>query len=94
LRELEIQDAAAIDDIDDVEPLVNLRFLGASDCGDIASLAPVAQLQRLETIHAWGSTRILDDDLFPLTRLPRLKEVRMRDRRSYRPTVAQVVSAL
>jgi internalin A len=94
LRRLELQDCPAIDVIDDIESLVNLRFLGVSECGDIESLAPIASLERLEKLYAWGSTRVVDGDLSPLARLPRLKEVRMRDRRGYTPRVAELVSAL
>jgi internalin A len=94
LRRLELQDCPAIDAIDDVESLVHLRFLSLSECGDIASLAPIEPLQQLETLYAWGSTRVLDGDLSPLARLPRLREIRMRNRRGYNPGVADLVSAL
>jgi hypothetical protein len=94
LRELELEDCPGISTIDAVEPLVSLRFLGISECGDIESLAPVESLEQLEEFHAWGSTRVVDGDLSPLGRLPRLKEIRMRDRRGYEPRVADLVSAL
>lgn len=94
LRELELEDCPAIDAIDDVEQLVGLRFLGFSECGDIETLAPVSSLEQLEVLYAWGSTRIVDGDLSPLARLPRLREIRMRDRRGYKPRVADLVSAL
>lgn len=94
LRELELQHADLIEDIDDVEPLVNLHLLGVNDCGDVSSLSPIESLQQLELFHAWESTRIVDGDLSPLTRLPRLKEIRMRDRRGYKPRVAEIVAAL
>jgi hypothetical protein len=91
LRRLELQDCPAISTLDDVGSLVNLRFLGISECGDIDSLAPVTSLEHLETFYAWGSTRVIDGDLSPLAQLPRLKEVRMRNRRAYSPRVADVV---
>lgn len=94
LQELELEDCPAIDAIDDVERLVGLRFLGFSECGDIKTLAPVGSLEQLEVLYAWGSTRIVDGDLTPLARLPRLREIRMRDRRGYKPRVADLVSAL
>jgi internalin A len=94
LRELEFEDCRAIDALDDVEPLVNLRFLGFSECGDVESLGPIGSLEQLEVLHAWGSTRIVDGDLSPLARLPRLGEIRMRDRRGYKPRVADLVAAL
>jgi hypothetical protein len=94
LRELEFEDCPALDSLDDVEALVNLRFLGISECGDIESLAPIGSLDQLEVLYAWGSTRIVDGDLSPLARLPRLKEIRMRDRRGYKPRVADLLSGL
>jgi internalin A len=94
LRRFELQSCAAIGAVDDVEPLVNLRFLGVSECGEIESLAPLASLEQLETLYAWGSTRVVDGDLTPLARLPRLKEIRMRNRRGYKPSVTDLVSVL
>jgi hypothetical protein len=93
LRGLKFEECPRIDSIDVVEPLVGLRFLGISESGDIASLAPLASLTQLETFYAWGSTRILDGDLTPLTRLPRLTEIRMRTRRGYKPQVGDLAAA-
>jgi hypothetical protein len=94
LRELEFEGCAGIAAIDPVRRLEDLRFLGIGDCGDIASLAPLAGLGRLEVLHAWGSTRILDGDLQLLAGLPGLREVRMRDRRGYRPAVRSLAAAV
>lgn len=94
LRELKFEDCPSIAVLDDVEQLVNLRFLSFSDCGDVASLGPVRGLDSLEEFYAWGSTRIVDGDLSPLPRLPRLKEIRMRDRHGYKPRVADLVAAV
>jgi hypothetical protein len=94
LRELKFDACPGITALDDLEPLVHLRVLGISDCGDIESLAPVRSLKQLGVLYAWGSTRVVDGDLSPLAALPRLKEVRMRDRRNYRPRVAEVAAAL
>jgi len=93
LRDLTLEGCARIDAIDVVEPLVGLRFLGISESGDIASLAPIASLTQLEACYAWGSTRILDGDLSPLARLPRLNEIRMRNRRGYKPPVGDLAAA-
>jgi hypothetical protein len=93
LQEFNLEACSAISAIDDIEPLANLRLLGFSDCGDIESLAPVAALDELEELYAWGSTRIVDGDLSPLAQLPRLREIRMRDRRAYKPRVADLVAA-
>jgi internalin A len=94
LRRFELETCPRIDVIDDVDSLTNLCFLGVNDCGEIESLAPVAGLTQLETFCAWGSTRIVDGDLSSLAALPRLREIRMRDRHGYRPRLADVQSAL
>jgi hypothetical protein len=93
LRELKFEACPAITTLEDLEALVHLRVLGISDSGDIDSLAPIHSLKQLEVIYAWGSTRVVDGDLSPLTTLPRLNEVRMRDRRDYRPRVAELAAA-
>ena len=94
LRELKLETCRAIESIDDFASLANLRFLEVSDCGDIDSFAPLAKLDRLEELYAWGSTRIIDADLSPIQRLPHLREIRMQDRRAYRPRLADVVASL
>lgn len=90
LRDFELQGCRALSEIDDVSSLVNLRFLGVSDCGEIESFAPIKELENLEVLHAWGTTKVVDGDLSPLTELHRLTEVRMQDRREYRPRVADL----
>jgi len=93
LQELWLEKCRGIDSIDDVEALTNLTFLGFADCGEIASLAPIESLENLEVIYAYESTRIADNDLSPLTRLPRLSKVQMQDRRDYVPRVRDLVLA-
>jgi hypothetical protein len=88
LRELEVEACPGIDALDPVGSVHGLTFLGASDCADIASLRPLGGLTALEVLHAWGSTRIVDGDLSPLAALPRLREIRMRDRCCYQPRVS------
>jgi hypothetical protein len=94
LRELELEECRALEAIDDVASLVSLTFLGASDCGDIESFAPLRTLRKLKVLYAWGTTRVADADLSPLAELPNLTEIRMRDRREYKPRVADLVSSL
>jgi hypothetical protein len=94
LRELTFEKCGQIEAIDVVEGLVHLRLFGVSESGDIASLSPVESLSELETFYAWGSTRILDSDLSPLTRLHGLNEVRMRNRRGYQPPVGDLAASV
>ncbi len=94
LDEVDFETCLGLYDIESLGRLTRLRFLGISDCGRIPSLGPLANLVELECLYAWGSTRVEDGDLSPLLRLPRLKEVRMRDRREYRPRVGEIVDTL
>ena len=94
LSVLSLQTAKNVDALDGVAGCTSLTRLDVANCGDIASLAPLAGLTALETFGAWESTRILDGDLSVLLRLPRLREVRMRDRREYRPPVSEIEAAL
>jgi internalin A len=94
LIELKFETCLGISSLDELATLANLRVLGISDCGRIASLHPIADMSRLETLYAWGSTRIEDGDLTPLLALASLREVRMRDRRDYEPPLASVREAL
>jgi len=64
--------------------------VSVSDCGTIESFKPLGRLHRLEELHAWGTTVVADGDLTPVAQLPMLREVRMRNRRHYRPRVADL----
>lgn len=94
LREVTVEAAPLIGGLDAFEGLASLTFLSVGDCGNIDSLRPIAGLSVLETLYAWGSTRIVDGDLSALQRLPALKELRMRPRREYRPSVRDIPAAV
>ena len=70
--------------------LTDLKVLDISDCGDIASLHPLSPLKRLEEFYCYGTTKIVDNDLSPLSSLPALRELRIKPRRSYHPTEAEI----
>jgi len=94
LHEVVFETCLGLYDVESLGQLTRLRFLGIGDCGRIPSLGRLANLTQLECLYAWGSTRVEDGDLSPLLRLPRLKEIRMRDRREYRPRVREIVDTL
>ena len=71
LRELDVEDCPDVYDLDVVAGLIELRYLGINDCQRIRSFEPLTQLNRLESLHAWESTRIEDADLSPLLGLPK-----------------------
>jgi hypothetical protein len=94
LSSLKLEGSRGIESLDEIGELVRLEFLGVSDGGTLESLRPLRSLRRLQTLYAWGTTRIADGDLSPLLELPELREIRMRNRPQYRPSVAEVQSAL
>jgi len=93
LRELGIEGAKKLATIDAVAGRA-LSRLKVANCGEIASLAPLAGMDSLEELLAWESTRIVDGDLSVLLTLPKLRLIGMQDRKSYRPRVPEVEAAL
>jgi len=94
LEELELEACRKISNIEAVEACVHLRMLNVSDDGDIATVAPLMHMDELELLYLFGSTKVVDGDLGPIARLPRLRELRMQSRRHYRPSVQQIQSTL
>jgi hypothetical protein len=94
IRELELQDCTLIQGLSSVRTLGRLTFLGFSNCGLIESLDPIDAHTELTAVHAWGTTRVADCDLSALTRLPKLVDLRMRDRPEYRPRVSEIAKNL
>lgn len=94
LREFGIELCNRVGSLDGIEHLLNLEKLSISDCGRIESLVPLRLLLNLQVVHAWGSTLVEDGDLSPLVGLPLLRELRMRDRRNYRPRVSEIQKSI
>jgi hypothetical protein len=93
LQKLQLQ-ACPVERLDAVAEVNALQFLNVSECGDIQSLHPLSALRELRYLLLYGTTRVLDGDLTPLTLLPRLKELRIKSRREYRPSVREVYESL
>ncbi len=79
-----------IRNLDCVGAATSLRALNVSDCREIDSLDPIRNLVNLETALMYGTTKIMDGDLTPLTELPNLVSIAMQSRRSYSPSVGEV----
>lgn len=90
LDSLALESCRRVRDIDEISQISTLRMLKLANCGDLPTLEPLRALTRLERFFAWESTRVLDGDLSVLTELPRLREVALRSRRSYRPSVEEI----
>jgi hypothetical protein len=90
LKELQLEGCKRIGTMADLAACDALEMLNFSEAGDFPDLEPLAALTSLEVLHLHGSTRILSGDLLPITQLPRLRELRMQNRRSYVPTVPEI----
>jgi hypothetical protein len=94
LEELTLEGCRAIDSLESLGGLLSLRYLGIGECGDLPSATQLWTLMALEVLSAWGSTCFIDGDLSALTRLPALREIRMRGRRHYHPAVKDIPAAI
>ena len=94
LRVLQLEGCRRIPDIADLDDCVGLTFLNLGDCGDIPTIAPIGGMKELEDLYLYESTRVLDGDLSPVLGLPKLRDLRMRDRRGYSPSVAAICEQL
>ena len=83
--------------ISDLAPIAHctaLTFLNLGNIGDVPSAGPLAALQQLVRLYLYESTRFEDGDLSPLLRLHRLEDLRLMNRRHYRPSVNEIEAAL
>lgn len=94
LQTLQLSSCRKVTDLQPLRSCYGLSFLEFSDCGDVASLSPLGHLDHLERLYLYGSTRVLDNDLSPVLRLPRLHDFRMQSRRDYRPSVQDIQKSI
>jgi hypothetical protein len=94
LEELVLEKCQAIESLKPVAAARRLQILKIGDCGDLPSAFELQGLDHLEELHAWGSTCFIDGDLSVLADLPALREIRMQDRRHYRPRVAALTATM
>jgi len=94
LKVLDFSHCRNIGSIAPIGPLEGLLRVDFSDCGDIESVGVFDSLKLVEDILMWGSTRVVDGDLSPLARLSRLRTLRMKPRKTYRPPVSEIKIAI
>lgn len=94
LETLDLESCRGIDDLGMIGHCTALATLNLGDVGDVASAAPLAALQRLHQLFLYESTRFLDADLAPLLELHHLQELRLMNRRQYKPSLAEVQAQL
>ena len=90
LESLELESCRRIDDLRMVARCTSVTLLNLGDIGDVRSAAPLAALQRLVHLFLYESTRFRDGDLESLLELHRLQELRLMNRRHYRPSVDEI----
>lgn len=94
LTTLQLPSCRRVVDIAPVAACPSLRFFELSEGGAIPSVAPVGDLQLLEGLSLYGSTRVSDGDLGPIARLPRLTDFRMQNRPAYTPSVSEIQATI
>ena len=94
LRSLDLGSSSGFVSLDALAGRAGLRTLGIANLGPITSLRPLEGMTTLERLMAYESTRIANGDLSPLLSLTGLKDLRMMNRKHYRPTVAEVKGEL
>jgi len=87
LRRLDLQSCRGVSTLDEIGRLTRLTHLNIAESGDFASFAPLANLRHLITLHAYGTTGVVDGDLSPLLGLTELTDLRLKNRRYYHPPV-------
>lgn len=86
LEELWIEKCRRIHDLTLLANLMDLRMLDLSNMGEIDSLMPIQDLTQLEKVFFVESTNILDGNLFPLAKLPKLGATAFMERCHYSHT--------
>ncbi|MGA9213666.1 hypothetical protein [Kaistella sp.] len=83
LEELEIHRCKKINSITEILGLHKLKKLLLLDDGEIETLKGIEHLENLEMLMFYESTNILDGDLFPITKLKKLKNISFKNRKHY-----------
>jgi len=94
LENLDLQSCRLITSTCDLDGCTSLRRLNLAEGGDLDTAGPLAGLVNLRALHLYGTTTFIDGDLSPIANLPRLAELRMQNRRHYRPSVAEIQAGL
>ena len=79
---------------EDLNGCAALRKLSLAEGSEFDTSAPLGALTMLEELYLYDTTRFADGDLSPIAELPRLEELRMQNRRHYRPTVKAIQAAI
>jgi hypothetical protein len=94
LNHIRIQSCKAFKKLDDIAKTKNLNLLYISDCGTIESLLPLRQCNELVYLYAVGNTSIVDSELAFLLEMTKIEDIRMADKRHYKPRIDEIVWAV
>jgi hypothetical protein len=94
LKELQLEACRRISTMEDLADCGSLEMLNLSECGDFPDVEPLRELNELQILYLYGTTKILNGDLTPIMQLPKLRELRMQNRRNYAPSVAEIQQRL
>lgn len=83
LKWLSIDGIQSMSNVNYLDGLENLEYLDISNCKDIESLGMVGGLKNLKAMFFTGNTNIVDGDLIPLTKLPKLAMLAFRSQKHY-----------
>jgi len=83
LEELQIHGCRKINNIEIIGELTNIKILYLCNVGMIDNIQPLEQLKDLERFIFYEDTNIVDGDLTPLTKLPKLNYVAYQHRKHY-----------
>jgi Leucine-rich repeat (LRR) protein len=83
LEEIDIDTCPRIDSIEQLSGLSQLRKLYLNNLGELGTLSPLSGLRGLEEVLFVESTNIVDGDLSPLKRQPKLARISFRNRKHY-----------
>ncbi len=90
IETLYLQACPKLGTTEDLDGCTGLRKLNLAEGAELDTCAPLGSLAALEELYLYGSTRFTDGDLSPIATLPHLTELRMQNRRHYRPTVKDI----
>ena len=94
LQTLYLQACPRLTSLTALHHCTSLRVLNLAEGGQLDSAAPLADLTNLEELYLYGTTVITDGDLTPIAGLPKLRELRIQNRRHYRPSARNIQAAL
>ncbi|TIH27061.1 hypothetical protein [Subtercola vilae] len=94
IKEIQIESCKTISSLESLHSCEGLTFLNISNLGSVASLVPLRNLKSLERLYAYESTMVIDGDLSPLAELSHLRQLKMMNRKSYTPSVAEIMQML